>query len=188
MTRHSDVFARLVAARFLLGAAAAGAALLGAQAHAQTTQAVKPSKPAAWVHAPSKHNGSGVVLSYSVPARLGVDSASSVELRFSGVTAEDAQVEFHFSDGLTATLADGTTPTSQALPAGRATTISLQVVPHSEGTLFINVFTRQGGRSSAQSVPLRVGDTQAKTKVKPERAAQTTPEGENVISLPSSSR
>jgi len=83
---------------------------------------------------------------------------------------------------VTITLADGSAATSVALPRDRETTLELRVTPQADGVHYLDVFTTQNGRSSAQSVALKVGNAVA--AMKRNGAAQTTPSGEKIISLP----
>lgn len=142
----------------------------------------KAAKQGGWTVAPAKPQGSGIVLRYDVPARLSVGQAAPVRLRFSRVSADDARVELKVPDGVSVTLADGSAATSVALPRDRETTLELRVTPKNDGVHYLDVFTTQNGRSSAQSVALRVGSAAA--AMKRNGAAQTTPSGERVISLP----
>lgn len=142
----------------------------------------KAAKQGAWTLAPAKPQGSGIVLRHDVPTRLSVGQTATVRLRFDRVSADGARVELKAPDGVTITLADGSAATSVALPRDRATTLELRVTPQADGVHYLDVFTSQNGRSSAQSVALKVGTAAA--AMKRNGVAQTTPAGEKVISLP----
>lgn len=148
------------------------------------------AKPAAkakatWVAAARKHNGSGVELSYTVPATLTAGQAAEVQLRFNDVKKDDASVKITAPAGvaLASTTSNAALNADMVLPRGQTTVVTLQVTPSADGLQYLNVFTTQSGRSSAQSIPLQVGSSANKLEAsgKPE----TTPAGEKVISLPS---
>jgi len=142
----------------------------------------KAVKQDAWATAPSKPSGSGVRLRYEVPARLNVGQTATVRLRFDRVAAEGARVELKAPPGVTMTLVDGGDASGVALPRGRDTTLELRVTPQTDGVHYIDVITTQDGRGGAQSVALKVGT--GAPQLKQHGAAQTTPSGEKVISLP----
>ena len=157
-----------------------------AQASTETPPAARHAKAkakTAWVHVASKHNGSGVRLAYSVPS-MQPGRTSTVLLRFSGVQGDDARVEWRAPEGASVTSAVAGSSTGMALPRGQVTTLTLDVTPAADGMAYLDVFTTQNGRGSAQSVPLKVGS--GKVFLKREGTLQTMPSGEAVISLPSS--
>jgi hypothetical protein len=176
---HSPQRLRL---RALVGLA--GALLVGMPALADgiSPHVHRATKQGRWSIAPDKPNGSGVQLRYDVPARLSVGQTATVRLRFDRVSADGARVELKAPDSVTITLADGSDAASVALPRERETTIDLRVTPQADGMHYLDVFTTQGGRSSAQSVALKVGSASA--AMKRNGQAQTTPSGEKIISLP----
>lgn len=137
-----------------------------------------------WVAAANaKANGSGIALRYRVPANLQPGQPADIELEFSGVTAADAAAQWRAPAGSAMTAAQGSTATSTTLPPGQTTTVRLTITPSADGMAYVDVFTSQNGRTSAQSVPLKVGTGQV--VLKREGSAMTTPSGERVISLPS---
>ena len=159
-----------------------------AQASTETAPAARHAKAkakakTAWVHVASKHNGSGVRLAYSVPS-MQPGRTSTVQLQFSGVQGADARVEWRAPEGASVTSAVAGSSTGVALPRGQVTTLTLDVTPTADGMAYLDVFTTQNGRGSAQSVPLKVGS--GKVFLKREGTLQTMPSGEAVISLPSS--
>ncbi len=133
--------------------------------------------------AATKHNGSGIRLEYSVPTTFSPGRTGTVQLRFSGVTADDARVEWRAPAGGSVSSAALGAATSLALPRGEVTTVLLDVTPAADGMAYLDVFTSQGGRTSAQSVPLKVGS--GAVSLKRDGTMQTMPLGEKVISLPS---
>jgi hypothetical protein len=173
---------------WLIALAGCGAVVL--PAHADGTASVKAERATgqatatAWKSAAAaKHNGSGVRLDYSVPAALSPGRTGSVQLRFSGVSGDDARVEWRAPAGSSVSSASLGAATSMALPRGQVTTVLLDVTPTADGMAYLDVFTSQGGRTSAQQVPLKVGS--GAVVLKRDGAAQTSPSGEKVISLPS---
>ena len=152
---------------------------------APATHHAKAKTKTAWVHAAAKHNGSGVRLAYSVPA-MQPGRTSTVQLQFTGVQSDDARVEWRAPEGASVTSAVAGSSTSMALPRGQVTTLTLDVTPAADGMAYLDVFTTQDGRGSAQSVPLKVGS--GKVSLKREGQLQKMPSGEAVISLPSSTR
>ncbi|MEO7057470.1 MAG: hypothetical protein ABI281_00305 [Caldimonas sp.] len=168
--------------------ALAGCATIVDPAVAATGAAVpvKAKASSAWTEAASKHNGSGVRLAYAVPAGLQPGQTGTVELRFSGVTDDDARVEWRAPAGGSAVSAQTGTATSMALPRGQVTTLALDVSVAADGMAYLDVFTTQAGRGSAQSVPIKVGS--GAVLLKRDGAMQTGPAGEKVISLPSTPR
>jgi hypothetical protein len=175
--------------RLLLAATAAACGLAAAPVRADSpaAPAAQPASKAKakWIKAAQKHNGSNIQLSYQVPANLSAGQTVAVQLRFAGITQDDASVRITAPAGMQLASANGSAAlgTGMALPRGRTTELVLQVTPGANGLEYLNVFTAQGGRSSAQSIPLQVGNTKQalKTTGKPE----TTPSGEKVISMPS---
>lgn len=137
----------------------------------------------AWTTAPSKSNASGIRLRYLVSPALQPGQLGIVKLQLSGVTGDDARVEWRAPAGSSWRGPEGVNGTSMALPPGQVTTLVLEITPAADGMAYLDVFTSQGGRATAQSVPLKVGS--GAPQLKREGTAQTTPGGEKVISLPS---
>ncbi|MEO6362890.1 MAG: hypothetical protein ABIO71_06650 [Caldimonas sp.] len=176
--------------KLLLAVAGCGALSLAAHADgvpaaaAKSTKAAQATPTSQWTRAASaKANGSGVRLSYNVPLALLPGRTGSVQLQFSGVTGDDARVEWRAPEGSSVSSAVLGTATSMALPRGETTTVLLDVTPAADGMAYLDVFTTQGGRTTAQSVPLKVGT--GAIRLKREGTLLTSPSGEKVISLPS---
>lgn len=155
--------------------------VLPAAADTVRSTAKAKAKPV-WVQAAAKHGGSGVNLRYAVPESLQPNQAGSLQLQFGGITDDDARVELRTPAGVTLTDASGAALTGAALPRGQITTLSLNVTAATDGMQFVDVFTTQGGRSSAQSVPLKVG--KGELVMKKSGDLRIEPNGERVISMP----
>lgn len=137
----------------------------------------------AWVDAPAKPNGSGIRLRYHVPAAVQPGQRVTVQLEFSNVK-DGAEAQWRLPEGV-ATPLPGQAAAIQLVP-GQPNVVSLDVVPAADGMVYLDVVTRQGGRGSVQSVPLKVGS--GKPLLKREGTLETTPSGEKIISLPSTPR
>jgi hypothetical protein len=172
-------------------ALAAGCVALAAAVHAADAKSSSKTAPAeraksaeGWISAaPGKANASGIRLRYQVSPALLPGQMGIVKLQFSGVTRDDAKVEWRAPAGSSWRGPEGITGSSMLLPPGQVTTIALEITPAADGMAYLDVFTSQGGRASAQSVPLKVGS--GAIQLKREGTLQTTPGGEKVISLPS---
>ncbi len=186
MERNLALACRLVTAGLV-----AGATVVTLSAHADGTPAAKaaagraaPAKPSAWIDpGPIKPNGSGVRLRYTVASGLHPGQTAIVQLEFSGVRSDGARAEWRAPVGTAVSSTQLGNVTSIALPRGQATVVSLQVTPSADGMAYLDVFTTQGGRGTAQSVPLAVGS--GKVLLQQEGVTKVTPTGEKVISLPS---
>lgn len=165
----------------LRGAAAIACALFVGAAALPAVAADAKAKPM-WVQAAAKHGGSGISLRYSVPDAVQPNQPIALQLQFGGVGEDDARVELRAPAGTTITDAGGAAVTGLTLPRGQTTTLSLTVTGTADGMQFIDVFTTQGGRSTAQSVPLKVG--KGELSLKKTGTLRVEPNGERVISLP----
>jgi hypothetical protein len=104
--------------------------------------------------APMKSNGSGVAVQYRVDGTPEVGATVRVVLSFDGITdPAGAALRLTTEGGL----AMGATPAAVTLPAGQATTITVEVVPSAQGIGYLHVFTTQNGATSATSIPVQVG-------------------------------
>ena len=152
--------------------AAAGGAQAAKPAAAETSDKASP----AWQTAAAKHNGSGVTVRYAVPDKAAVGETVTVRLAFSDVTAADGatvEVRDTASRALLLTL---------RLARGEERSVDLPFTGRGDGMQFVSITTTQGGRSTVQQVPVRVGSGELRTK--PEGERRTTATGEAVISLP----
>lgn len=119
---------------------------------------------------------SGVVVTYTAPAKVAVGETVMLRLQISGVSAADgATVEVRDAAGRATLL-------STRVAAGEQRTLELPYTGRADGMQFIDVITAQGGRSSVQSLPVRVGTGELKLKPQGQRSA--TAGGDAVISLP----
>jgi hypothetical protein len=133
-------------------------------------------KPATASQQPHGKPDSGVVVQYGVPDTIAVGETVTLRLQFSGVTA---------ADGATIEVRDPSTRdtlVSARLFQGEQRTIELPYTSRTDGMQFVDITTTQAGRSTVQSVPLRVGS--GELRLKPAGKKITTTTGENVISLP----
>ncbi len=110
---------------------------------------VEPLGP--WTQPDGKGHGSGVLVSYSVPARTAPGAVAKVRLRLSGVKAADgASVSVR-------DLTDGRTLLALKLAPGEDREVEVSVTSRADGMQFIDVITTQSGRTSVITVPLAVG-------------------------------
>lgn len=128
------------------------------------------------VSASSKPHGSGVALSYLVPADIRPGQTINVKLSFSNVTADDgARVVVRIVE-----------PRRQLadfyVQKGEERTLDLPLTTSADGTLYLAVSSTQAGRTSVQVVPVRVGS--GKVVLQPQGTRRITPSGESVTSLP----
>ena len=122
---------------------------------------------------------SGVVVAPTVPDKIAVGETITVRLQISGVSAADgAGIEVRDPATRTVLL-------TGRLAQGEQKTIELPYTGRADGMQYLDVTTTQAGRSTVQSVPLRVGT--GELKLKPEGQRRTTASGEAVISLPAAS-
>jgi hypothetical protein len=113
---------------------------------------------AAMVTAPMKGSGAGVEVQYRVDGTPEVGRPVSVLLRFDGIT-DPAGAVVRLSAQGALSLVGG--EDSRSLPPAQKTTWTVQVVPAAQGLGYLNVFTTQGGATSATSVPVPVGKQSA---------------------------
>ncbi|SEA65825.1 hypothetical protein [Variovorax sp. YR216] len=137
----------------------------------------KAAGRAAMTTAPMKANGSGVAVKYRVEGTPRVGAATSVVLTLDGVTdPAGASLRLQAEGGV----ALGATATTVALPAGAATTLTIDVTPTAEGIGYVHVFTTQYGATSATSIPIQVGKTPAQS---PASDLKQSPDGERIRSM-----
>ena len=119
---------------------------------------------------------SGVSLAYEVPDKIAVGETVQIRLRLAGVTASDgASVEVH-------EVATRRPLLSIRLEKGEQRVVELSFTAKTDGLQYLDVTTRQAGRISVRSVPLRVGS--GRHDMKQEGKRVVTPKGERLISLP----
>ncbi|RQO54632.1 hypothetical protein DBV14_12775 [Variovorax sp. KBW07] len=125
-----------------------------------------------------KPNDSGVTLRYQLETTPQAGKATTVVLQFDGVSHPDgATVRLATDAGLT--LSGNSTLT---LPTGKRTTANVSVVSEGEGLAYLNVFITQGSATSAISIPIQAGS--ATPALKASGVIKSTPDGENIISMP----
>jgi hypothetical protein len=146
----------------------------------ESADAISPVKVAAARHQPAGKPGSGVVVQHSVPDKIAAGQTVALRLQFSGVTAPDGATVEVRDPSLRETLV------SLRLAQGERRTLEVPVVSRTDGMQFIDVATTQDGRTTVQSVPMRVGS--GALMLKPEGSRQLTTTGEAVISLPLSTQ
>lgn len=108
------------------------------------------------VVAPRKANGSGIEVQFRIDGTPRLGEALPITLSFVGITdPAGASVRFTADAGLSLP------PTYLArlqLAAGPSVpTLTVPVTPTADGLAYLNVFTTQGGSTSANSVPVQVG-------------------------------
>lgn len=110
--------------------------------------------------APMKGSGSGVEVQFRVDEAPQAGRPVSVLLSFAGVTdPAGAAVRLAADGGLSLAASE----TQRSLPAGQATTWTVEVVPAATGIGYLHVFTTQFGATSVTSVPVGVGKPAAAT-------------------------
>jgi hypothetical protein len=141
-----------------------------------------------WMIAQQKHNNSGIAMRYRLSGKPAVGQALQVQLEFSGATQDDAGVEMRLEKALAVSAESvgkmGKTSTGFAMPLSKAQTTAhtLSITPQSEGMYYINFQLGQGGRQSAVSIAVPVGDGPFATPTTGQ--VQTLPSGEKIIVMP----
>ena len=126
-----------------------------------------------------KANGSGVVVQYRVDSASQTGQSVSVVINFDNVTdPAGATVSLTATGGLSLDRVAAT----YALPAGKSTTLTVPVAPPADGIGYLNIFTTQGGATSATSIPVQVG--KAPSALPKRNELKETPEGDKVLSIP----
>lgn len=147
-------------------------------------QGVRPAAVASQspmkVAAPRKVNGSGIEVQFRIDGTPRVGAVLAVSLGFEGVVPQaGASVRFAADAGLT--LAEGY-KVGSAIPDGVSVpTMTVQVVPNSDGLAYLHVFTTQHGVTSVSSIAVQVG-TPAAAKTRSD--LQSTPDGETIRTMP----
>lgn len=148
-------------------------------ASADKSSAGAGKSAAGFSSAPTKKGGSGVAVSYRIDGTPRAGGVANVVLQFSGVSdPQGATIEL-----------------SAEAPAGFEGNKSIKLAPGSnetanvavnvpkDGVFFLNVFSQQGGRSAATSIPIQVGAGQV--NIEKQGAGQVTKDGERIRSMPS---
>lgn len=179
-TQSSFVRPRLALMVLLAAAVVAPACADGARpGHAReavTVTASAATKPVA----PRKTNGSGIEVQFRIDGTPRLGEALPITLSFVGITdPAGATVRFTADAGLSLPAAY-----LSRLPLSRgqtAPTLTVPVTPMAEGLAYLNVFTTQGGKTSANSVPVQVGKA---TASKPGGELKSTPSGDRILIVP----
>lgn len=129
--------------------------------------------------APRKTNGSGIEVRYQVEPAAAPGQTVRVTLVLDGVTDPTGASVRLSADGALVLLHDGA---PRALPAGRATTIEVDVTPQGTAAGYLNVVTTQHGVGSVTSIRVPVGSGAA--AIAPAANLKTTPDGEKLIVIP----
>lgn len=178
-SRLTVIVASLLASGLILPSAASAdtGTGTGRSAAAQHVPHAQPARR--FETAPRKANGSGIEVRYQVQAATAPGQTVRVTLVFDGVTdAEGASVRLAADSGLVL-MQDGA---PRALPAGRATTLEVDVTLQGTATGYLSVFTTQRGLTSVASIRVPVGTGPA--TLAPSANMKTTPEGERLIVIP----
>jgi len=130
--------------------------------------------------APRKANGSGIEVQFRIDGSPRLGEALPVTLSFVGITdPAGASVRFTADAGLSlpaAYLSRLPIAAGQPVP-----TMTVPVTPTADGLAYLNVFTTQGGATSANSVPVQVGRPAAS---KAGGELKSTPAGDKILIVP----
>ncbi len=153
-------------------------------------QTASTSNPSAWVVASQKHNNSGIEMRYKTEGGLQKQQEIKVQLEFSGVSADDASVQFRLEGPLELINNPALTKNAEGyqlqLAKNQSNALALTLVAKEEGMHYIRMQVMQAGRVSATSIALAVGKQSASmpTLGKPSIA----PDGEKLIVMPASQK
>ncbi len=134
-----------------------------ADAYQQLTSANPSAKkagqnPNGFTRMPNKKGGAGINLSYKVVGNPVAGSPVTVLVLASG--GEDGQITLTSDNGLT--LQDPAQTLN--IQAGKPSQHSIVVTPQADGRYYLNLFSQVGDKSSASSVAIQVGTSQANLK------------------------
>lgn len=146
------------------------------QAGSTPTAPIAPLKAVA----PRKANGSGIEVQFRIDGTPRLGEALPITLSFVGITEPSgATVRFTADAGLSlpsAYLSKLPLAAGQPVP-----TMTVPVTPTADGLAYLNVFTAQGGATSANSVPVQVGRPAAS---KSSGELKSTPTGDKILIVP----
>jgi hypothetical protein len=131
-----------------------------------------------FAHTTAKRGGSGVNVAYRIEGAAQPNVPARITVELSGVTAREGATAA-FSAEEPAWLHGAA---ALSLRPNQTNAASLEFTAPSDGMYFINVTTTQAGRSSIVQIPIKVGAGAA--RLEKQGTVQTTPSGEQVISLP----
>jgi hypothetical protein len=144
----------------------------------------------AWVVAAQKHNNSGIEMRYKTTGAIQKQQQLSVEIEFSGVSADDAAVQMRLEGPLelmsNPVLTNNAEGYQLRLTKNQPNTVTLTLLAKEDGMHYIRMQMSQAGRLSATSIAIPVGKTAAAmpTLGKP----TTTPDGEKLIVMPATQK
>lgn len=151
-----------------------GVAACGAGAHKESAVDDR-----GFARATVKKGGSGVSVAYRIEGVPQANVPTSITVEFSGVgESGDALASFSAEEPAVLTSAPSLT-----ISSNQTSVANVLVNAPADGVYFVNVTTRQAGRSSVVSIPVKVGA--GTPRLERSGTVQTTPSGEHVISLPS---
>lgn len=169
-------FAGLVTALLVAGLAVPLVACADAAGQRPTAGAKSPAR---FETAPRKANGSGIEVRYRVQPATAAGQTVRVTLVLDEVTDPTGASVRLAADGGLVLLQDGA---PRALPAGRATTLEVDVTLQGTTAGYLSVFTTQHGMGSATSIRVPVGT--AGDAPAPNPNLKTAPGGERLIVVP----
>ena len=137
------------------------------------------SSHAPLITAPTKVNGSGVVVGYRIETTPQAGTRTSITLNLEGVTDPAGATIRLSADGGLSLVNAAVLP---VLPANVVTTLTIDVVPAGAGIGYLNVFTTQFGLTSATSIPVQVG--KAPSALPAAGELKQTPAGDKILSMP----
>ncbi|MGJ7492979.1 hypothetical protein [Variovorax sp. ZT4R33] len=180
MRAHSYLALRATVAATLLGALTALPACADGARPASVDAAGAPPRLAMKPAAPRKSNGSGIEVQFRIDGAARLGGALPIALSFDGVTdPAGARVRFTVDAGLTLPSAySGDFPLSAG---ASAPTLTVPVIPTSEGLAYLHVFTTQQGLTSVSSVAVQVGKS-ASPKLRGD--LKSTPSGDKILTIP----
>ncbi|OUM04180.1 hypothetical protein [Variovorax sp. JS1663] len=164
-----------------LGAIAMAALAMGVslQACAHNTKPARDISSQKMTTAPMKPGGSGIAVQYRIDGTPESGSAVPVVLSFDGITdPAGGTVKLRPDGGLAITGSSG----PYTLPAGRTSTLTVQVVPDADGIGYLHVFTTQNGATSATSITVQVG--KEPSTLPASSGLKQTPGGDKILSMP----
>jgi hypothetical protein len=180
MTKHLPL---AIAAAALFTAASSADASGAAEPAASKSTASQKTASGPMTRAPTKANGTGLVLRYAAPGTLKAGQATPVRIELSGASSDGASVELRASNPDIVVTQDGRALQGPiTLTRGATRTIDLLVMAPSDGEYHLTVSMSQGGRVAVSAVPLKVGTGAVSRKT--EGKVETAPSGERVISMP----
>ena len=158
---------------------AMSAAVLHSAAASGPIPPLAPPQVEGYKALPMKKMGSGVVISYRIEGTP--TPGIPVIIHLTTESRTDAQIKLRGGEGLV--LSGGDTPlTTLISPAGQITQHRVEVIPQTNGRLYLYLESSANGRGNASAIAVQVGKAQAISK--PSGNLQSMPDGERLISVP----